>query len=107
MLVDEKEQSLSELGNFEPKKEAPISRETSRRIKRIEAAATKTVMTMGEKFQSFLVESDSLTEEMISEKIALMDKQWRFYCRMNNLNETALPVVSKHLQLILDEFNKQ
>ena len=87
------------------KKEAPLSREVRRRIERIELNAQKTVMAMGEKFQSFLVESD-VNEELINDKIAMMDKQWRFYCRVNHLTEKALPVVQKHLEAILNEFNK-
>src|SRR5690348_5171069 len=105
ILAENRENSLNELGKS--KTEPTLSREQRRKIERIESNAKNTVMVIGEKFQSFLLESESLNDELITQKIQLLDKQWKFSCRLNHLNEEVHDVVSKHLDAILKEFNKQ
>ena len=95
----------AELGKLPEKEEPKMSRQQRRIIDRVEKEATDTCGKLVSRFNQFLLESGTISQELVDEKIALLDKQWRFYCKINRLSYKALGIVEGYCRQAFKEFN--
>jgi hypothetical protein len=102
MEVSSEKEKVEQLGNTG--KEKPLTREQQRRKERIEAEANEVFSKACERFDLFIINSDTPEGQEVVDKQREISAQWRLYCKRKQLLPSAYSLVDEHCVKSIKEF---